>query len=222
MRLATDAVCLLSAPSASAQNNKQRFVHPMNADLSQAQADMRFAYFGGGSGMLASSIAWLCAAIATVQASPRQAVWVLFVGGMLIHPVSVVIAKLAGRPGKHSKANPLGSLAWASTLWLIFSLPLAYAASIVRIEWFFPAMLLVIGGRYLVFSSLFGMRVYWVTGLVLAGAGYFLGRANASATLSAFTGSGIEAAFAIAIFVINHREVQSLESLKPDAIREAA
>lgn len=122
---------------------------------------MRFAYLGGASGIFASSIVWLCAAIATTQTSPKRAVWVLFIGAMLIHPASVLISKIFGRPGNHSKGNTLGALAWASTLWLIFSLPLAYAVSLLRIEWFFPAMLLVIGGRFLVFGSLFGMRTYW-------------------------------------------------------------
>jgi hypothetical protein len=190
----------------------------MTTDLSLAQADMRFAYFGGASGMFASSLAWICAAIATIQASPRQAIWVLFIGGMLIHPVGVLISKLFGRPGNHSKGNPLGSLAWASTLWLIFSLPLAYAVSLLRIEWFFPAMLLVIGGRFLVFSSLFGMRIYWACGLTLAGAGYFLGQAHASPTLSACAGAAIEGAFAAVILMLNRRELRSDISFKPNPL----
>ena len=194
----------------------------MTTDLSRAQADMRFAYVSGASGMLASSIAWLCAAIATMQASPKQAVWVLFIGGMVIHPVGVLISKVLGRPGNHSKGNPLGSLAWASTLWLIFSLPLAYAVSLLRIEWFFPAMLLVIGGRYLVLSSLFGMRIYWACGLVLAGAGYSLGQASASPTMSAFAGASIEFSFAAAVFALNRREVRSNNLLKPDPFRGSA
>ena len=186
----------------------------MTTDLSQAQADMRFAYVGGASGMLASSIVWLCAAIATIQASPKQAIWVLFIGATLIHPVGVLISKLNGRPGNHSKGNPLAQLAAASTLWLIFSLPLAYAVSVLRIEWFFPAMLLVIGGRFLVFSSLYGLHIYWACGLALAGAGCILGQANASPTLSALAGATIEGAFAAVIFVLNRREVLSNNSFK--------
>ena len=191
----------------------------MTSDLSQAQADMRWAYLGGASGMFASSIVWLGAAIATTQTSAEQAVWVLFIGAILIHPAGVLIAKLFGRPGNHSTGNPLGPLAWASTLWLIFSLPLAYAVSLLRIEWFFPAMLLVIGGRYLVFSSLYGMRIYWGCGLTLAGAGYWLGQTNASPTLSAFAGATIEAAFAAVIFVLSRREVRFDNSLKPNPFR---
>lgn len=191
----------------------------MTTDLSHAQADMRFAYCSGASGMLASSIAWLCAAIAALQVSPKQAVWVLFIGGMLIHPAGVLISKVLGRPGNHSTGNPLGSLAGASTLWLIFSLPLAYAVSLLRIEWFFPAMLLMIGGRYLVFSSLFGMRIYWVCGLALAGAGCLLGKAMVPPQVGAFTGAAIEAAFAAAIFVLNHREVRANNPSTPKPIR---
>ena len=194
----------------------------MTSDLSQAQADMRFAYLGGASGMFASSIVWLCAAIATTQTSPKQAVWMLFIGAMLIHPASVLISKIFGRPGNHSKGNTLGALAWASTLWLIFSLPLAYAVSLLRIEWFFPAMLLVIGGRFLVFGSLFGMRTYWGCGLTLAGAGYLLVDTNASPTLSASAGATIEAAFGAVIFMLDRREVRSDNSFKPGPLPESA
>jgi hypothetical protein len=194
----------------------------MTTDLSQAQADMRFAYCSGASGVLASSIAWFCAAAASVQASPRQAVWVLFIGGMLIHPSGVLISKVIGRPGHHSKGNPLGSLAWASTLWLIFSLPLAYGVSLLHIEWFFPAMLLVIGGRYLVFSSLFGLRLYWACGLVLAGAGYVLGQAKASPSLSAFSGAAIEAAFAAAIFALHRHDARPDRSIGPPPLHGSA
>ncbi len=143
----------------------------MITNLTQAQSDMRSGYCSGGAGILASALAWLAAAIATLQAAPQQAVWVLFIGGMAIHPFGIVICRLLGGSGKHAKDNPLGSLAWAGTLWLMFSLPLAYAVSLYRIEWFFPAMLLLIGGRYLTFSMLFGMRVYWLLGLSLAAAG---------------------------------------------------
>lgn len=177
----------------------------MSDSLSLAQADMRSAYRDGGAGVLASSLAWLSAGIATLKASPQQAVWVLFIGGMAIHPVSTVLCKLFGSTGKHAKGNPLGVLAIATVFWLIFSLPLAYVVSLYRIEWFFPAMLLVIGGRYLTFHTLFGLRVYWILGLALAAAGYLLGRMLATPTTSAFAGSAIELVFAIYILVGSRR-----------------
>lgn len=181
----------------------------MDNDLTQAQSDMRLGYCSGGAGILASAMAWMAATIATIQASPQQAVWVLFIGGMAIHPVGIVICKLLGRSGRHSKNNPLGSLAWASTLWLIFCLPLAYAVSLQRIEWFFPAMMLIIGGRYLIFSTLYDMRVYWLLGLTLAVVSYLLGSSLAAPRVSALVGSSIEAIFAIAVLIIDRRRTRS-------------
>ncbi|HEX5757111.1 MAG TPA: hypothetical protein VFY12_12280 [Arenimonas sp.] len=185
----------------------------MTSDLAQSQSDMRAGYCSGGAGVLASALAWLAAAIATLQLSPQQAVWVLFVGGMAIHPAGVLFCKVLGRSGGHSKGNPLGSLAGATTMWLIFSLPLAFAASMQRIEWFFPAMLLVIGGRYLTFHTLFGLRVYWLLGLALAAAGWVLGMSLTTPTLAAFVGSGIEAMFAVYIIISDRRSSHLQESV---------
>jgi len=174
-------------------------------NIIDAQADHRRGYMSGAAGILASSIAWFVAAYVAWQISAEQAVWALFIGGMLIYPVGVVISKVLGASGTASKGNPLGGLAIASTFWLIFSLPLAYVVSLQQLEWFFPAMLLVIGGRYLTFATLFGMRLYWVLGLALAGAGFALGYGMEAPALTAVVGASIELVFAIAAFVMHAR-----------------
>lgn len=181
----------------------------MNHSLVAAQTDMRFAYCSGAAGMLASSLVWLSSAAVVLFASAQQAVWLLLLGGMFIHPLGVIFAKLSGRPGNHSKGNPLASLAYASTFWLIFSLPLAFAAAQQRLEWFFPAMLLVIGGRYLVFSTLFGMRLYWICGLVLAGVGIVLGKMLAQPLYGALAGGLIELLFAIVLLRFDRQQANS-------------
>ena len=177
----------------------------MTLDLQQAQADMRRAYYGGATGMVASSIAWFAAGCVALRGSADTAVWTLLIAGLFIFPASVLLSKLVGRSGAHAKGNPLGMLAGATTFWLVFSLPLAYAASRLHVEWFFPAMLLVIGGRYLTFDTLFGDRMYWVCGLALAAAGFALGRALMAPAVAAFTGSAIEAAFALVIALREQR-----------------
>lgn len=194
----------------------------MSTDLNAAQADMRFAYYRGAPGIFASAAAWLVAAVVALQGSPKHAVWVLFAGGMLIYPVGVLLTKMLGRPGKHEPGNPLASLAFANTVWLIFSLPLAYGVSMLRMEWFFPAMLLVIGGRYLTFDLLYGMRIYWVLGLALAIAGYLLASTRAPAAVSAFVGAAIEAAFAGAIMIRGRHEAQPSHSFKPKPLGGSA
>ncbi len=174
--------------------------------IAEAQRDMRSAYYGGAPGMFISAAVWSTAGVVSLLASPERAIWTLFIGGVLIHPISVLLTKVLGRSGKHSPENPFGSLALATTFWLLLSLPLVYAVSRIRIEWFFPAMLFVIGGRYLTFSTLFGNRVYWACGAALVLAGYVLGRANVMSHFGAFAGAALEAAFATAIFVAARRE----------------
>lgn len=170
-----------------------------------AQREMRTAYYGGAPGMLTSAAVWMVAGVVALRQSPERAVWALFIGGMLIHPLAVVLTKVIGRSGSHSKHNPLGMLALATTFWMIMCLPLAYGVSLRRLEWFFPAMLMVIGGRYLTFPTIFGTRLYWWCGGTLATAGYILATINASPAGGAFAGAAIEATFAIVIFMNTRR-----------------
>lgn len=169
--------------------------------LADAQQEMRDAYAGGAPGMLTSAAVWLIAGIVALRLAPERAIWALFIGGMLIHPVSVLFTKVSGRSGAHRPDNPLGTLALATTFWMILCLPLAYGVSRLRLDWFFPAMLLIIGGRYFTFATLYGMRVYWICGAALAMAGYALAAANASPAIGAFTGAAIEAAFGAVVLI---------------------
>lgn len=176
----------------------------MEATLAEAQSDMRRAYYSGAAGILASALAWSVATGVAALISPQRAIWALLIGGALIHPVASVICRILGASAAHSRTNPLAQLAAASTLWLIFSLPLAYGVGLQNPAWFFSAMLLVIGGRYLVFATLFGMRFFWALGAALAGAGAGLGWVAAPAVTVVAAGAAIELCFAVA-GIIRHR-----------------
>lgn len=162
-----------------------------------ARADMRDAYAGGAPGILASAIAWAIAGLVALGPVPRNAVLALFAGGVLIFPVSVVSCKLLGRRGAHAKTNPLGPLAMEATAPLLAGLPIAYLVSLDHLAWFFPAMLLVIGGRYFSFATLYGLALYRVLGGALCGAAFGLAFLRAGLPAGAFTGAAIEAAFAV-------------------------
>lgn len=181
----------------------------MDMSISQAQSDMRHGYCSGGAGILASAIAWSVAAGVAMAGSAQQAIWALLIGGMVIHPVGVLICKLLRAPGTHTKGNPLGQLAGASTFWLIFCLPLAFGLSLQKPAWFFPAMLLIIGGRYLVFATLYGMRLYWALGLTLAAAGFALGFLAVPVHVAAVAGAGLEAVFGMICLVQHRHSVRS-------------
>jgi hypothetical protein len=116
----------------------------------------------------------------------------------------------------------LGQLAGASTIWLILCLPLAYALGLQKQGWFFAAMLLVIGGRYLVFATLYGMRLYWALGLALAAAGFALGYLAAPAHVAAIVGAALEALFAAVCLVQHGRWVRLGSSFKPTPLRGPA
>jgi len=175
--------------------------------IADAQHNMRFSYLSGAPGIFASSLAWLAAGIVALQLTSGQAVIALYVGGMLIHPAAVLLAKMLGRPGAHTKGNPLGGMALEGTAWMILCLPLTYAVSKYQIAWFFPAMLLVIGGRYLTFATMFGMRIYWAMGIALVAAAYLLVVMKASPAAGAFAGSLVEMVFAAIIFISAKRAV---------------
>lgn len=164
-----------------------------------AQRDMREAYMRGVPGMVASAFVWLSAGVVALNFSSQTAVLSLFGGGVLIFPISVLVCKAFGRTGKHQNGNPLGVSALEGTVWFILSLPIAYAVFLANPLWFFPAMLLVIGGRYLTFKTLYGLRFYWACGASLALAAYALAVAKAAPSTSAFTGAAIEFCFAVAI-----------------------
>lgn len=169
-------------------------------NLSEAQHDMRQAYLGGAPGLLASGTAWLVAGVLALTQAPGTAVLALLIGGMFIHPAAVLICKAAGRSGRHQAGNPLGRLALESTVQLLLAIVVAFALSRLRAEWFFPAMLLIIGGRYLGFATLYGLRLYWACGAALAVAGLGVVLFTLPLPVGALAGAAIEVLFATLVF----------------------
>jgi hypothetical protein len=168
--------------------------------FSQAQADMRRGYFCGAPGILVSGMVWLAAGLVAILASEKSAVLTLLLGGAAIHPLSVLLTRLIGRKGTHTPGNALGRLAVEGTFWLLAGIAIAYGLQVLRPEWFFPAMLLLIGGRYLTFQTLYGLRIYWVCGGTLCLLGLVLALARSPAPTGAFTGAGVELFFAVIVF----------------------
>ena len=169
--------------------------------IKTAQADMRRGYTFGAPGVLVSGSVWLAAGVVVLMVSSQAAVLTLLAGGALIFPLAMLLSKLLGLPDGHTKGNPLGTLAGEGTVWLIAGCVIAYGVSTLRIEWFFPAMLLVIGGRYLTFQTLYGLRLYWVLGALLIAAGFALAVLLAPPLVGAFAGGVIELVFAAILFV---------------------
>jgi uncharacterized membrane protein (UPF0136 family) len=83
---------------------------------------------------------------------------------------------------------------------MIMCIPLAYGLSLQRSEWFFQGMLLIIGGRYLTFASVYGLRSFWILGALLGLAAMALFMTRSGPVPSAFAGGIIELVFGIFMF----------------------
>ncbi|MEO5911717.1 MAG: hypothetical protein ABIP95_12565 [Pelobium sp.] len=173
--------------------------------INQAQTDMCKGYADGAIGIIISGLIWLTSAIVCLQFSAKQGIWALLIGGVFIFPLSVIVAKAMGRSGTHSKGNTLGNLAMEGTLFMLMCMPLAFGLSLQHHEWFFQAMLMIIGGRYLTFASIYGIKLYWILGAVLGIAAYLLFSLKVQSFGSAITGSIIEITFGI-FMLINSRK----------------
>ncbi|HTO04645.1 MAG TPA: hypothetical protein VL069_13125, partial [Opitutus sp.] len=125
-----------------------------------------------------------------------------------------------------AKDNPFAPLAIYGTIWMLLCIPIALAASRYRIEWFFPAMLLVIAGRYLTFHTLYGTRIYLALGASLALASAVLVYLQASTQVAAYTGALIEYIFGAAIFWTHrdktpHSKRSASQQPTPHVIKQA-
>lgn len=170
-------------------------------NLQDAQQDMKNGYGFGSVGIIVSGIVWLISSLAVNFYSSKNGIWALMIGGMLIFPVANLIGKLIGLKGGHDKNNPLAKLTMEGTIWMIMCIPLAYGLSLMKAEWFFQGMLIIIAGRYLTFATVYGTRIYWVLGAMLGVAAYILFKLEATAFISALTGSLIEIILGIIIYI---------------------
>jgi hypothetical protein len=139
--------------------------------LGEAQRDMRQAYVGGGVGIFVSGMVWTVAGLVTLYIDLLSGMATLFFGGMVIHPLSVLLARHVFRRGKTRPHNPMAMLALQSTGFLIIGLVIAYLVSGQYGDWFFAIALLTVGGRYLVFQTVYGMRLYLILGVILIAVG---------------------------------------------------
>ena len=140
-------------------------------DLTEAQRDIARAYVNGAPGVLVSGVVWLAAAIVGSSQGRLLAFAVLFFGGMLIVPLSGLIARTVFKAGKAAAGNPLERLGFESTVMLFAGILMAWVLLEVRPQLAFPAIALAIGARYFTFRTIYDETVYWLLGAVLMAIG---------------------------------------------------
>jgi len=143
--------------------------------IEEAQLEVRSIYMGAMIGGLVSGALWLLSSAIGRWGSSGGGIAVLCVGGALIFPMTQLVLRAMGRPASLSANNPMRYLAMQIAFTIPLSLPLVGAATIHRLNWFYPAMMIVVGAHYLPFVFLYGMKHFAVLcGLMVAG-GVMLG-----------------------------------------------
>ncbi len=165
--------------------------------VEEAQRDMRQAFVGGFFGQLVSGLIWALSGALATWATPRTAITLLVLGGLFIFPLTVALLRISGRSGGAAPGNPLNQLAPQVAFVLPLCLPVVGAAAMCRLNWFYPAFMIVLGAHYLPFCFLYGMRMFVVLAGVLVGGGVWLGLRHVDAfSVGAWVTAGTLVAFA--------------------------
>lgn len=133
----------------------------------EAQRDVRRAFRNGVVGAGVSATLWLGSAACATAFGPRAGILVLVFGGMLIFPVTLLILRSLGGPPGLPHDHPMNALGSQVALVMPLSMPVAGAAALFRLEWFYPAFMVLVGAHYLPFTFLYGMREFVVLALLL-------------------------------------------------------
>lgn len=136
-----------------------------------AQIEMRTVYAGGFWGQLLFSIVWLASAALGAWVTPKMSIITVAVGGFFVFPLVKLLLRLQGRRSAVSNENPFNNLAIEAAFVLPFSMLLLVPVALYRLNWFFPALMILVGAHYLPFASLYGMRMFLFLAGIMMGSG---------------------------------------------------
>lgn len=142
--------------------------------VADAQRDVRSIFMGGFAGQLVSGAVWFASAALATWSTPRRAILMLMVGGMLMFPLTQLVLRLMRQPASLAPGHPFGPLAMQIAFTVPLNLPLAGAAALYRLDWFYPACMLIVGAHYLPFVFLYGMWLFAALGALMVTSGIAL------------------------------------------------
>lgn len=140
-------------------------------DVSEAQRDLRRAYVGGGPGVMVSGSVWAVTAIVQHLHGTGAAFAALFVGGMMIFPLSKLICRFGFRRTNEDPGNPLGMAALESTVAMIGGLFAAWLFLASKPALVLPLSAIAVGTHYAVFKTVYGDRLFWALAAVISAIG---------------------------------------------------
>lgn len=140
-------------------------------DIQDAQREVRSVYVGGFWGQLVSAVIWLASAAVGTWINSKASILTIVIGGFFIFPLTQLMLRLSGRPVSVSKENALNSLGMQVAFVLPFSMLLLVPVGLYRLNWFFPALMVLLGAHYLPFAFMYGMRIFLVLAAILIAMG---------------------------------------------------
>ena len=178
-------------------------------DSLDQHSEYRHCSRGGAVYLVVEGLLWLVSAtLGTIGLTPF-AILFLIVGGMLIHPISLVLTRILGFP-KISEANRLPILNTWLALSIPLGLPLVFMATLGgRTNLFFPAFSVLIGVHWLPFTYVYAMKSF----AVLAGLFILIGVVfgfmfTESFSVCGFVAGGVLLTSAVVNYLLVRRELQ--------------
>ncbi|HEV2597551.1 DUF7010 family protein [Sphingopyxis sp.] len=132
--------------------------------LSAAQQDLARAYAGGAPGVLVSGLVWLIAGAVWQLHGTMAAFAALFFGGMAIHPLGVLVERIAFHAPKATIGKPLEALAIEATFPLFAGVLIAWVLLVRAPDLAIPVFAAIVGTRYFLFRTMYGEIAYWALG----------------------------------------------------------
>lgn len=139
--------------------------------IAEAQRDLRRAYVGGGFGVVISGLVWAVAAVVLRERGVGPGFVALFVGGMLIFPLTKLVCSVVLRRAGEAKSNPYGLLVLECTIAMIGGLFAAWLFLPVKPALVFPLAAIAVGTHYFVFRTAYGNRLFWLLAAVVTAIG---------------------------------------------------
>jgi len=138
-------------------------------DIQDAQREVRYVYVGGFWGQLVSSVIWLISAALGTWVTPKASILTIVIAGFFIFPLTQMLLRLSGRRASVSRENSFNSLGMQVAFALPFSMLLLVPVGLYNLNWFFPALMVLLGAHYLPFATLYGMRMFlFLAGILIA------------------------------------------------------
>jgi hypothetical protein len=176
-------------------------------EIAEAQLEMRSRFAGGFYGHIVSGLLWVGSAALASWSSPRAAITALVLGGFFIFPMTELLVRTAGRRPPLSTANSLRQLGMQVAFVLPASMLLLLPVGLYRLNWFYPAMMILLGAHYLPFVFLYGMRMFAALAALLVGVGVLIALSGArSFAVGAWVTGCTLLVFAIAGKILVRRE----------------